>query len=262
MSEDAPSTSPAPAWRDKRELTRYVAAGIVIAAFIALAGLAIAASRSSLDLGLPASAQQPEPNGSVRPQPLPEVPDLAAFTQPTPALPAADGGALPVTADAASSTDGTVVPAPPTTLAPPPALDAEPADVPCPALGLLAPDEVGGLQSLIALVPLFGPFSPEAFALMPAFQPGFEALGPLFPVFEKGLDAAAPLLDAVTPSVQQLGQAGFGFLAPLYGPVRPQVLAAEKQLAAQLEPVIRQLATAPGSECLVALEGVLASLVN
>ena len=110
-------------------------------------------------------------------------------------------------------------------------------------------------------MPLFGPFSAEAFALMPAFQPGFEALGPLFPVFEQGLDQAAPLLAAITPTVQQLGQAGFGVLAPLYGPYRPDVLAAEAQLAAGLQPIIDQLASAPGSECLIALEGVLAEQI-
>jgi hypothetical protein len=251
VTDDTTTTSPEP---DRRDLGRYIAAGIVIAAFIALAALAIAASRSSFSIGLPAGASEPD---HTAPEALPSVPALTSFATPAPA-PAPVVPLPPVEAPA-----DPVAPAPtPTTLAPPPPLEAAPAGVPCPQLGLLAPDEVGGLQSLISLVPLFGPFSPEAFALMPAFQPGFEALGPLFPVFEKGLDAAAPLLGVVTPVVQQLGQAGFGFLAPLYGPVRGDVLTAEKQLAAQLEPVIRQLATAPGSECLVALEGVLASLVN
>ena len=90
-----------------------------------------------------------------------------------------------------------------------------------------APQQVGGIQSLVRLIPLFGPFSAEAFAMLPAFQPGIEALGPLFPLFEQGLDAAAPVLDLATPVVQQLGQAGFGVLAPLYGPYREDVLAGD-----------------------------------
>ncbi len=154
-----------------------------------------------------------------------------------------------------------LAPAPTPVLAPvepPPLPEIE--GKPCAALSLPAPSEVGGLQSLIRLVPLFGPFSPEAFAMMPAFQPGFEALGPLFPLFESGLDQAAPLLDAVTPVAQQLGEAGFGALAPLYGPYREDVLAGEAQLAAYLQPIVQSLASAPGSECLVALEGVLADI--
>ena len=119
---------------------------------------------------------------------------------------------------------------------------------------------MGGLQNLIRLVPLFGPFSPEAFAMLPVFEPGFQVLGPLFPLFETGLDQLAPVLDPLTPAVQQLGDAGFALLGPLYAPYREDVLAGEAQLAAQLQPIVQQLADTPGSECLVALEGVLASL--
>jgi hypothetical protein len=96
--------------------------------------------------------------------------------------------------------------------------------------------------------------------MLPAFQPGIAALGPLFPLFETGLDQLAPVLDVATPVVQQLGEAGFGALAPLYGPYREDVLAGEAQLAAFLQPIVASLAEAPGSECLVALEGLLASL--
>jgi hypothetical protein len=49
-------------------------------------------------------------------------------------------------------------------------------------------------------------------------------------------------------------------LAPLYLPYRQTVLDGEAQLVAFLEPVVTSLATAPGSECLLALEGLLASL--
>ena len=240
--------------RDPRALARYLAAGVVIAAFIALAGLAIAASRSSFSIGLPAAADQAQ---APTAETLPGPPALTLSSTPTPA---AVSAAAPTAVAAAISSEPPVTT---TTLAAPPDL-ASPnvAGKPCPAFGLSAPTDVGGLQSLIALVPLFGSFSPEAFALLPAFEPGFSALGPLFPVFQKGLDGAAPLLTAITPAVQQLSSAGFDALAPLYGSQREAVLAAEKQLAGQLAPIVKQLANAPGSECLVALEGVLASAVR
>jgi hypothetical protein len=246
-----PSEPQAPSrWADPRERVRLIAGIVVIIAFVALAALAIAASRSDFSISAPAGAS---PSSAT--QELPEVPDLAAISTPLPArVPPAPVATVeaPTPADAGEGAPD---------VAPPPAADEPaPAGKPCAQLGLPAPQQVGGIQSLVRLIPLFGPFSAEAFAMLPAFQPGMDALGPLFPLFEQGLDAAAPLLDAVTPVVQQLGQAGFGVLAPLYGPYRPAVLDAEAQLAAFLQPIVESLASAPGSECLVALEGLLASL--
>lgn len=230
--------------RDAREVARYVAAAVVIAAFVALAALAIAASRSSLS-----SAPAPSgPGGAF--EVLPAEQALLALVS-TPLPPQAPVGAAPTAAPAA---------APPTLLPPPAPLPQPAAGKPCAALSLPAPQEVGGLQNLIRLVPLFGPFSPEAFAMLPAFEPGFAVLGPLFPAFEAGLDQAAPVLDPLTVVVQQLGDAGFAALGPLYEPYRPTVLDSEAQLAAYLQPIVQQLADTPGSECLVALEALLATL--
>ena len=241
MSDDT-TTGPG---RDRQAVARLVAGIIVILAFVALAALAIAASRSDLSISAPAGASE---------APLPAAPDLTDISTPLPmrvvARPAAV--AAPVV---------TAEPAAPAPLLPePPALDLAPQGKACAALSLPAPQEVGGIQSLVRLIPLFGPFSPEAFAMLPAFQPGIDALGPLFPTFEAGLDQLAPLLDAATPVVSQLSDAGFAALAPLYGPYRADVLSAEKQLAAFLQPIVKSLAEAPGSECLIALEGLLVSL--
>ena len=74
--------------------------------------------------------------------------------------------------------------------------------------------------------------------MLPAFQPGIDALGPLFPVFESGLDQRRRCSTLGTPVAQQLGRAGFGALAPLYGPYREDVLAGEAQLAAFLRPLV------------------------
>jgi hypothetical protein len=226
---------------------------MVIAAFIALAGLAIAASRSSLSIGLPAAAAAAAGSSSPAPTALPDVPDLAAIATPRPTTVVAPVAVPAVLAEAPTA-------GAPTELPPSPPVPSVPQGKPCAQLSLPAPSQVGGIQNLVRLIPLFGPFSPEAFAMLPALQPGIAALGPLFPVFESGLDQLAPVLDAATPLVQQLSDAGFAALAPLYLPYRQTVLDGEAQLVAFLQPVVTSLATAPGSECLLALEGLLASL--
>ena len=250
MSTGDEGTGSARRWDDRREVVRLIAGIVVILAFIALAALAIAASRSDLSISAPASASQPV----AAPQ-LPDVPTPHALGVPAvPLLSAAGPRPAPPAPPAAA---GTPVAAP---AAVPPLPEPAVTGVPCPQLGLPAPAEVGGVQSLVRLIPVFGPFAPEAFAFLPALQPGIDALGPLFPVFADGLDGLAPVLDGAVPLAQQLGEAGYGVLAPLYGPVREDVLAGERALAAYLEPIVASLAEAPGSECLVALEGVLASL--
>jgi hypothetical protein len=244
VSDDTPTPADG---RDPRDIARLVAAIVVIAAFVALAALAIAASRSSIASSAPAPAgSRDEPT-----QPVPAEQALLAVVSapvagptPTPAVPVA-------AAPAAQPPDDVLPPVP----APEPETGK-----PCAALSLPAPQQVGGLQNLVRLIPLFGPFSPEAFAMLPAFQPGMDALGPLFPLFEQGLDAAAPVLDPLTVVLTQLSDAGFQALGPLYEPYRPAVLDGEAQLAAYLQPIVEQLATAPGSECLLALEGLLAEL--
>jgi hypothetical protein len=246
---DQPAPSSGSRWSDRREVVRLVAGVVVIVAFLVLAALAIAASRSDLSITAPTA---PSPAAARRAGEV-APPVRRMMPGPVAALP---GPALPADVEAAPATGPTTAPAlPPAPPAPP-----VPVGVPCPQLGLPAPEEVGGIQSLVRLIPLFGPFSPEAFAFLPAVQPGIDALGPLFPTFQRWLDAAAPVLDVVVPTAQQLGEAGFGALAPLYGPVREDVLAGERALAAYLAPIVESLAEAPGSECLVALEGLLASL--
>jgi hypothetical protein len=239
----------------RRDLIKVIAGIVVILAFVALAVLAIAASRSDLSISAPGASRPASVSsadgagdGTLAVPPPAEQPITSSDVAPS-GVPVAE-----VTDPAGGST-------PPTTALPaPPPLAPSSAGKPCAALNLPAPSQVGGLQNLVRLIPLFGPFSPEAFAMMPAFQPGIDALGPLFPAFESLLDAGAPVLDAVTPPITQGADAFFQAISPIYLPVRPAVLTAEQQLAAFLQPIVQQLATAPGSECLVALEGLLASL--
>jgi hypothetical protein len=241
--------------QERRDLIKVIAGIVVILAFVALAALAIAASRSDFSISAPGvsrPAAVSTPTGGDGDLAVPPPPE-----QPAASSTGTGAGVAPV-AEVTSPAEAFTTP----TTAPPASPSLTPAGTgkPCAALNLPAPAQVGGLQSLVRLIPLFGPFSPEAFAMVPAFQPGIDALGPLFPIFESMLDAAAPILDAATPPITQGEDAFFQAIGPLYLPVRPQVLTAEQQLAGYLEPLIRSLATAPGSECVVALEGLLASL--
>lgn len=240
---------------DRRRVIRLVAAGVVILAFVALATFAIAASRSDISIGLgqPAGGASDEP-AAAGPRPVSNLRPAGNGTGPSPV---ALAPAVPAVAAAP-------VPDAEAPIGQPPALpDGVTPPVPC-ALSseLPTPDVDNGLANLVGIVPLFGAFSPEAFAFVPAFQPLLAAGSPLLPVFEQMIAMGDPVFSVVTPTVQQLGQAGFGVLAPLYGPVRQDVLDAEAAFAAQLAPVLQSLVDAPGSECLLAFQQVLADALS
>lgn len=116
-------------------------------------------------------------------------------------------------------------------------------------LGLAVPTEQAGLANLVPLIPLFGPFSPEAFAFVPAFNAGFPLLGPLVIAGGEGLGQLQPVLDVVTPVVNTLEEQGFNTISPFYTPVRPQFLSAEAQLAALIAPGVETVASLPGATC-------------
>ncbi len=147
----------------------------------------------------------------------------------------------------------------------PPAPSAAPAEppstnglAPCP-LGLAVPTQQAGLANLVALVPFFGPFSPEAFAMVPAFEPGFPLFGPLIVAGGQQLDANADAINAVVGVVRPLEQAGFDALNPLYAPYRQQVLDGEAALANALRPGVAAFAAMPGASCVPALLALGAS---
>lgn len=127
---------------------------------------------------------------------------------------------------------------------------------PC-ELGLEVPQEPAGLANFVPIIPLFGPFSPEAFAFVPAFNAGFPLLGPLVIAGGDGLKQAQPLLDAAVPVVNSLEEQGFNTLSPLYSPVRPQVLAGEAQLASLIAPGVEAFASLPGATCFPAALALL-----
>ncbi len=126
-------------------------------------------------------------------------------------------------------------------------------------LGLDVPTRPAGLANLTPLVPLFGPFSPEAFAMVPAFLPGFPLLGPLVTTGGDFLTAHPEITTAAYDTLHPLETQGYSTIAPLYEPVRPQVLAGEEQLAAAIAPQVATFASLPGATCLPAALALLLS---
>lgn len=227
--------------------TRTVAAIVIVVAFIALATFALLAR-----------SYRPGRNGVEVPSAL-AAQSTAQIAQSIAAVAPVVAGDT-VTADSASpapSTSTGAAPAPPPAAAPsaptePPTTNGLP---PCP-LGLAVPQEQAGLANLVGLVPLFGPFSPEAFAMVPAFEPGFPLFGPLIIAGGQQLDANASGVNAIVSVVHPLEQAGFDALSPLYGPYREQVLAGETTLANTLQPGVAAFAGLPGASCFPAFLGL------
>lgn len=224
--------------------TRLVAVIVIVAAFIALATFALLAR-----------AYRPSRGGVEVPTAL-----SARIAQSIAALPPA-GTAPSAAADVALSATDTVVAGPAPTARPvagpapaePPATNGL---APCP-LGLAVPTEQAGLANLVGLVPLFGPFSPEAFAMVPAFEPGFPLMGPLIVAGGEQLDANADAVNALVGVVHPLQQAGFDALSPLYAPYRQQVLEGEAALASALQPGVAAFAAMPGASCFPAALALL-----
>jgi hypothetical protein len=248
--EQAEQSVATPDNRRRREVARIASAVIVVMALVALAVMAIAAARS--DWVTQALARPP----TVEPGAPPVATDVA--DRPSAPRPTLSG--IVAAPDAARAPAPTPAPAPLLDApSPPPADRAEPEPPPvreC-ALGLPPPQPGGGVASLTPLVPFFGPFSAEAFTMMPAFEPAFPMIAPLLSAGEPLLEQADPVLSALAPPAQELEQAVFDPLAPFYAPYRQSFLDAEADFAAAFAPLAESMATAPGTECIVALEGML-----
>jgi hypothetical protein len=219
---------------------RVAAVVVIVVAFVALTAFALLAR-----------AYRPGRNGV-------QVPSALA-AQSTTQLAQSVAALSPVVAAATTQVDAVMFTAPAPAAAPNPSpaspAPAPPAPAPttnglapCP-LGLAVPTEPAGLANLVGLVPLFGPFSPEAFAMVPAFEPAFPLFGPLIVSGGQQLDAHADEMNALVGVVHPLEQAGYDTLSPLYGPYRQQFLAGEATVAGALEPGVAAFASAPGASC-------------
>jgi hypothetical protein len=222
---------------------------LVIAAFIALTAFALLAR-----------AYRPGRDGVKVPAALASHPTTQLVQSAVAAVPT---GAVLGTQIENTSTDvvSVAAPAAPTTApepaAPAPSTPPPPPNTnnlaPCP-LGLATPTQPAGLANMVALVPLFGPFSPEAFAMMPAFGPAFPLFGPMIISGGQQLDAHADQMNALVGVVHPLEQQGFDAMNPLYGPYRQQFLDGEAALAGALQPGVAAFASAPGASCLPAAQ--------
>jgi hypothetical protein len=221
---------------------RVVAVAVIVVAFIALAAFALLAR-----------AYRPGRNGVRVPAALASHPTTQLVQSALAAVPA--GAVLGSRIEQTEVTPSSVAVAPasapapatppPSTPAPPPNTNGLPA---CP-LGLAVPTEPAGLANLVGLVPLFGPFSPEAFAMIPAFGPAFPLFGPLIIAGGQQLDAHASEMNALVGVVHPLEQQGFDAMSPLYGPYRQQFLDAEASAAGALQPGVAAFASLPGASC-------------
>jgi hypothetical protein len=212
---------------------------VIVVAFVALATFAL--------LG---RAYRPGRDGVDVPTALgARIAQSAAAVAPVAAVPTATAAVVPPATKAAA----VAAPAPPAPA--PSAAPTEPPSTnglgPCP-LGLAVPTQQAGLANLVGLVPLFGPFSPEAFAMVPAFAPGFPLFGPLIVAGGEQLDANADAVNALVGVVHPLQQAGFDTLSPLYAPYRQQVLDGETAVANAVQPGVQAFTTLPGASCLPA----------
>lgn len=188
-----------------------------------------------------ASAASEAPTPAPAPPPLLAAPSVAVPPQITPS---------PVVT---SPTTTPTLPATPPVSSPSPAAVTLPA---CP-LPLPAPASSGGLQSLIALAPVFGPFSAEAFASAATFQPLLELLGPFLVAFAQHYAAVQPTVTPLLTQLESFENQGYAVLAPFYGRYRAQFLSAETALATALAPVASTMVDNSAASCVVDIEGVL-----
>lgn len=236
---------------------------IVILAFVALAILALNTRVTTHILSMGSAAEPLNPGTTDTPTPTPTptpAPSVPVIAEP-PAIPPASTPLPTATSSAPTSrptSTSTSRPTPrPSPTSPPPAVgEAAVCPIPVPAAG----DSNGGLQSLVGFTPAFGPFSAEAFAMAPAYAPMMSLLGPLLAQYPKLAEQAAPLVGPLINGFAAFTNAGYGLLAPLYGPYRHRMLVSETKLAQAIAPFAIKLAKSPMGACLVDLEGALIAL--
>lgn len=252
-----------------------LATGIRIAAALTVVGSAVAATAltvrqhdqltSVVVTGVPVAAatvapaprSDPEPPAGGTPAAAPQVPVAAAPVSAAIPLGApAPAAAVPLRAS------GPATPDTPSAAAPVPLADSPFAATPaqtqpaCP-LGWPAPQQQGGLASLIGLAPLAGPFSSEAFALGAVYQPLLQLVGPTLAQIEPVITRDQPAITAFTTQVQAVEATVLQAILPYYGPYRDQLILAEGQFARQLAPILDRVYDSEAASCFVAWQGQL-----
>jgi hypothetical protein len=223
---------------------------LIVLDLLAVAAFAVRRTTVTVRTTRPAASSSPTDVSAAPPSSAPSTVAPSA-----PAVAIAAGGGSGSSAVPTSDGHGTsTAPAPPPKSGIPPVRIA--AIGKCP-VKISTPDQIGGVQSLVAFAPAFGPFSAEAFAAASAYQPELELLGPILAQYPKAAPVLDPLLAPVLGLFAQGSTTLFGVLAPFYAPHRTEVLSAETQLAAALAPYSAKLAGTPMAGCVVELEAAL-----
>jgi hypothetical protein len=233
---------------------RVAAAIVVLVAFAGLATMAVLTATVTRRTSVPTSSASGEPaEQQVQLGVSAAAPSTPATTSTTTTtIPVAPRGRPPTTTTSTTTSTTSTTTTPPGTLPSPPQVAA------CP-LGLPPATQSGGLQSLIGLEPLFGPFAAEAFAMAPAFQPLLQLLGPVLAEYPGLSTQLQPVLGPLLADWEVLANAGNAVILPLYGPYQRQFLEYETQFAALIAPYAEKAAGSPWAACAVDLEGELTS---
>ncbi len=213
----------------------------------------------------PVAQPGPQPRSTVAPAPAQATPGAAVSPSPGAAVVPA---AVPIGTSTAGANPGVAVPLHESQTAPQGTNGSVPlysnlfaaapvgTQPPCP-LGWPAPQQQGGLASLIGLAPLAGPFSSEAFALGSVYQPILQLAGPVLAQIAPVITRNQPAIDVFTAQVQSVEAVVLQAILPYYGPYRDQLIAAEGNLARQLAPILDRAYDSPAASCLVAWQGQL-----
>jgi hypothetical protein len=230
---------------------RAALTSVIVVALLAGVGLSVRRTTTTTTTSRPAANTVPAPSASapsvsalppVDVQPLPVSATAPAVT-PTPTTPTGDDTTSTPTAPASAPAAG--IPA------------VQIASIgKCP-IKLSTPKNMGGVQSLVAFAPAFGPFSAEAFAAAAAYQPELELLGPILAQYPSFAPVVAPLLKPVLSLFSSGSNSLFAVIAPLYKPYRTEVLSAETKLAAAIAPLSAKVTGTPLAGCVVDLEAAL-----
>jgi hypothetical protein len=233
-------------------VVRTALTALVVLDLLAVAAFAVHRTTVTTRTTRPVASSQPSSGSSTQSA----LPPVTVGSQPL----TATGVTVPAVSSSSSGPSGGDTSIPPTTSVTPPAIGVPPVQVAaigkCP-IKLATPAELGGVQSLVAFAPAFGPFSAEAFAAAAAYQPELELLGPILAEYPKFAPVIGPALAPLLALFATGSNSLFGVISPFYTPHRTAVLSAETKLGAALAPLSAKLAGTPLAGCVVDVEAAL-----
>jgi hypothetical protein len=230
---------------------RVALTSVIVVALLAGVGLSVRRTTSTMTTSRPAANTVSVPSASS--------PSVSALP-PGDAQPFAVSATVPAVTATRTTPTGDDTTSTPTAPASAPAAGIPAVQVAsigkCP-IKLSTPTNMGGVQTLVAFAPAFGPFSAEAFAAAAAYQPELELLGPILAQYPSFAPVVTPLLTPVLSLFSTGSNSLFAVIAPLYKPYRTEVLSAETKLAAAIAPFSAKVSGAPLAGCVVDLEAAL-----